>query len=74
MRISRRFADERVRRQGRHFTEVEALNAAVLEQLPELASVLVKGSRFMRMERVTQAIAASAVTAATADGQQGGRP
>jgi len=56
------FADQRVRRQGRHFTEVEALNAAVLEQLPELASVLVKGSRFMRMERVVQAIAAATTT------------
>jgi UDP-N-acetylmuramoyl-tripeptide--D-alanyl-D-alanine ligase len=56
------FADERVRRQGRHFTEVDALNAAVLEQLPALASVLVKGSRFMRMERVVQAIAASTAT------------
>ena len=56
------FADQRVRRQGRHFTDVEALNAAVLEQLPELASVLVKGSRFMRMERVVQAIAAATTT------------
>jgi UDP-N-acetylmuramoyl-tripeptide--D-alanyl-D-alanine ligase len=59
---------------GRHFDAVEPLNAAVLARLGATASVLVKGSRFMRMERVTQAIAASAVTAATADGQQGGRP
>ncbi len=43
---------------GRHFAEVESLNAAVLAQLPEVASVLVKGSRFMKMERVVQAIAA----------------
>jgi UDP-N-acetylmuramoyl-tripeptide--D-alanyl-D-alanine ligase len=42
---------------GRHFEDVEALNAAVLEQLPRVASVLVKGSRFMKMERVVQAIA-----------------
>jgi UDP-N-acetylmuramoyl-tripeptide--D-alanyl-D-alanine ligase len=43
---------------GRHFGDVDALNAAVLEQLPRAASVLVKGSRFMKMERVVQAIAA----------------
>jgi UDP-N-acetylmuramoyl-tripeptide--D-alanyl-D-alanine ligase len=43
---------------GRHFDDVESLNAAVLEQLPRTASVLVKGSRFMKMERVVQAIAA----------------
>ena len=43
---------------GRHFAEVESLNAAVLAHLPQVASVLVKGSRFMKMERVVQAIAA----------------
>ena len=43
---------------GRHFADLDALNAAVLEQLPRTASVLVKGSRFMKMERVVQAIAA----------------
>jgi len=41
---------------GRHFEDIDALNAAVLERLPQLASVLVKGSRFMKMERVVQAI------------------
>ena len=41
---------------GRHFNDVDALNAAVLEQLPGVASVVVKGSRFMKMERVVQAI------------------
>jgi UDP-N-acetylmuramoyl-tripeptide--D-alanyl-D-alanine ligase len=35
---------------------VDALNAAVLARLPQVASVLVKGSRFMKMERVVQAI------------------
>ena len=45
--------------QGRHFADVEALDAAVLARLPEWGSVLVKGSRFMRMERVVQAIEAA---------------
>jgi UDP-N-acetylmuramoyl-tripeptide--D-alanyl-D-alanine ligase len=45
---------------GRHFADAEALNAAVLQALPTLASVLVKGSRFMRMERVVQAVTAHA--------------
>ena len=41
---------------GRHFDDVESLNAAVLKALPQLGSILVKGSRFMRMERVVQAL------------------
>ncbi len=40
---------------GRHFDQVEALTTAVLNALPGVASVLVKGSRFMKMERVVQA-------------------
>ena len=39
-----------------HFNTVEELNAAVINILPQLGSVLVKGSRFMRMERVVLAI------------------
>ena len=44
---------------ARHFDSVEALVAAVLELLPLTQSVLVKGSRFMKMERVVAAIQAS---------------
>jgi UDP-N-acetylmuramoyl-tripeptide--D-alanyl-D-alanine ligase len=41
--------------QARHFDTVEALLAA-LPQMPPAASVLVKGSRFMQMERVVRAL------------------
>jgi UDP-N-acetylmuramoyl-tripeptide--D-alanyl-D-alanine ligase len=40
----------------RHCEDIAAINTAVLAALPQMASVLVKGSRFMRMERVVQAI------------------
>ncbi len=39
-------------RGGRQFETMDALNAAVLEELLQSASVLVKGSRFMKMEQV----------------------
>ncbi len=45
---------------GRHFDDIDALNAAVRDRLPGARSVLVKGSRFMKMERVVQALAALA--------------
>jgi UDP-N-acetylmuramoyl-tripeptide--D-alanyl-D-alanine ligase len=46
---------------GLHFgDDLDALQAALTAALPGLASVLVKGSRFMKMERVVQAISAGA--------------
>ena len=45
---------------GRHFNEFDALSAAVLARLPQVGSVLVKGSRFMKMERVVQVVEAQA--------------
>jgi len=43
---------------GRHFEDLPALQAAVLAELPQFGSVLVKGSRFMKMERLVAAIVA----------------
>ncbi|MBI5279516.1 MAG: UDP-N-acetylmuramoyl-tripeptide--D-alanyl-D-alanine ligase [Burkholderiales bacterium] len=48
--------EQSVAMKGRHFGSVDALNVAVLAELPVVRSVLVKGSRFMQMERVVQAI------------------
>ncbi len=45
---------------GRHFEAIEPLNAAVEQALPAVQSVLVKGSRFMKMERVVEAIVGAA--------------
>ena len=45
--------------EARHFADVPALIAA-LGDLPAAASVLVKGSRFMQMERVVQAMQGNA--------------
>lgn len=41
---------------AQHMTDIDALNQRVIQQLPQLGSVLVKGSRFMKMERVIEAI------------------
>jgi UDP-N-acetylmuramoyl-tripeptide--D-alanyl-D-alanine ligase len=41
---------------GRHMADIDTLNQNVMLQLPKLGSVLVKGSRFMKMERVIEAI------------------
>ena len=40
-----------------HYKQVEELSAALLEELDAQTTVLVKGSRFMKMERVVQACA-----------------
>ncbi|TXK32891.1 UDP-N-acetylmuramoyl-tripeptide--D-alanyl-D-alanine ligase [Ottowia sp. GY511] len=44
---------------GLHFETIEALNDAVRTLLAQSASVGVKGSRFMRMERVVEALSAA---------------
>ncbi|NBW50540.1 MAG: UDP-N-acetylmuramoylalanyl-D-glutamyl-2, 6-diaminopimelate--D-alanyl-D-alanine ligase [Betaproteobacteria bacterium] len=46
---------------ARHFKDVTELNAAAMALAPAVASVLVKGSRFMRMERVVEALSARPV-------------
>ncbi len=43
---------------GRHFESIEALNDAVRTLMAQSASIGVKGSRFMRMERVVEALTA----------------
>lgn len=57
---------------ARHFADIDALNAAVLAALPGTASVLVKGSRFMRMERVVQAIAGRTTVTTTTNNEEAG--
>jgi len=46
-----------------HFDDVEALAACAVTTVPANATVLVKGSRFMRMERVVAALAGTATGA-----------
>ncbi|MEI7784604.1 MAG: Mur ligase family protein, partial [Betaproteobacteria bacterium] len=51
---------------AQHFERIDELLAQLASALPGYASVLVKGSRFMRMERVVQAIEERATLAALA--------
>ncbi|MGI9132993.1 MAG: UDP-N-acetylmuramoyl-tripeptide--D-alanyl-D-alanine ligase [Rhodoferax sp.] len=48
---------------ARHFDALDDLQAAVRALLPTRSSMLVKGSRFMRMERVVEAVRADAAAA-----------
>jgi UDP-N-acetylmuramoyl-tripeptide--D-alanyl-D-alanine ligase len=45
---------------GRHFGSVQTLLDAFNDDLPHVRSVVVKGSRFMRMEQVVEAAMAHA--------------
>jgi len=44
---------------GRHFCSMAELIAALVIEMPQVASIVVKGSRFMKMERVVQAVMAA---------------
>ena len=43
---------------AQHFATVDGLNDAVMALVPHVGSMLVKGSRFMRMERVVESVVA----------------
>lgn len=45
---------------GRHFTDIDSLNKAVVGRMGRCSSILIKGSRFMKMERVVEAFTAYA--------------
>ena len=53
-----RVAAEAFGKGARHFAAVEEMIAAAREEVVSNTTALVKGSRFMRMERVVQALAA----------------
>ena len=49
-----RSAAEAYGKAARHFTEIDAMNHVLREMLAPEMTVLVKGSRFMKMERVVE--------------------
>ena len=51
---------------AQHFSDIDRLTAAAVAQAARVRSVLVKGSRFMRMERVVQALQSAATPGAAA--------
>ena len=57
---------------ARHFDTVEALLAALHQGPADAGAVLVKGSRFMAMERVVQALQAESAAQAAASAARGG--
>ena len=56
---------------ARHFDNMALLQAAVRETLPALGSLLVKGSRFMKMEQVLEALTAPAANTHNRAAQEG---
>lgn len=56
--------------EARHFPDMAALATAVVAELPLVKSLLVKGSRFMKMEQIVHAVTAAAAQTS----QQGETP
>jgi UDP-N-acetylmuramoyl-tripeptide--D-alanyl-D-alanine ligase len=54
---------------ARHFETMEALQEAVLAQISHFSSVLVKGSRFMKMERVVACVSEQAELAQVSESE-----
>ena len=59
---------------AQHFEDMASLLGAVQASLPKVGSVLVKGSRFMKMEQVVQAVQAEAVQDTTSQGSNNQQP